>query len=223
MCAANRIIKTLIIEDDINIREFIADAIAGNIEFCVHGKCETLSEAREIINPEIDLILLDLHLPDGNGLDLLRELKSNPDYSHTKILVLTVFHDQKNVIDAIEFGADGYLLKDIEEKSLHAAIEEVFEGGAPLSPQIAQWVLEKLREGDRGKIEALETHSNFTRREIELLHLLARGLSYNQCAKEMAISAHTIGDYVKTIYKKLEVSSRNEAVFEAMQIGVIKI
>lgn len=223
MDVANRRIRIFIIEDDINIREWMAEILETNSEFYVSARCETLSEARVKITPEIDLILLDLHLPDGNGLDLLREIKSNPDYSHTKLLVLTVFQDQKNVLDAIEFGADGYLLKDIEEKSLHAAIKEVFEGGAPLSPQIAQWVLEKLREGNAAEADNFEASLNFTRREIELLNLLARGLSYNQCAKEMAISAHTIGDYVKTIYKKLEVSSRNEAVFEAMQIGVIKI
>jgi DNA-binding NarL/FixJ family response regulator len=166
-----------------------------------------------------EVLLCDLGLPDGDGIDLIRAAsQANPD---TDIIVITIFAQQRKVIDSVRAGARGYLLKDEQLGNCVERIREIRRGGSPISPIIARQLLKQLLPrsdpvADAGDID-------LSQRETEVLNLLARGFSYNEVAALLLVTAGTVGTYVKRIYKKLEVNSRAEAVFEAGNRGIIDV
>ncbi len=143
----------------------------------------------------------------------------------TKVIVISVFGDVRSVVRAIEEGADGYLLKDADAAHVAEAIETVLAGGAPLSPAVAGHILARMRRGP----EAVPTAAAepgaaaLTAKEMQVLELLAKGRSFKEVAIAHRISQHTVGDHVKSIYRKLSVNSRGEAVFKAVQSGLIRM
>jgi DNA-binding NarL/FixJ family response regulator len=169
------------------------------------------------------LLLLDIGLPDGCGLDLLPRIPAG-----TAVLVISAIGDEATVVRAIEQGAAGYLLKDARPKDLIEAIEAVLNGGAPISPGVAAYLLRRLRVQARNGVpdraetrlsprsEALES---LTARETDVLRVLTRGYSYEESAALLGITRNTVGQHVKQIYSKLAVNSRSEAVFQAIQAG----
>lgn len=134
------------------------------------------------------------------------------------IMVLTMFADHQKVLNAIRAGARGYLLKDQPLENCVDAIREIREGGSPISPIIARLVFRELQPPTAPVEQMAEALSN---RELETLNLLSRGFSYSESAEIMNISAHTVASYIKHIYRKLEVNSRAEAVFEASSRGIL--
>jgi DNA-binding NarL/FixJ family response regulator len=171
---------------------------------------------------QCDVILLDLGLPDGNGLDLIARLRQR---TGAHVLVFSVLGDETSVLRAIERGAAGYLLKESAAEEIIDAIENVLAGGAPLTPSVAAHVLRRLRQPAANVISASSGTSidtpidQLTGRERDVLLALARGYSYDEAAEVLSISRHTVGHHVKHIYSKLAVNSKSEAVFEAMQAG----
>jgi DNA-binding NarL/FixJ family response regulator len=134
--------------------------------------------------------------------------------------VVTVFGDDQHVIDAIEAGATGYILKDSPPGELTRCIRELRAGGAPISPSIARRLLTRMRApADK---PAPAGAPPLTEREAEILRLIAKGLSFAEVGTALDISAHTVVAHVKKIYRKLSVHSRGEAVFEATQMGLLK-
>lgn len=170
-----------------------------------------------------DVLLTDLGLPDGSGLDVIAECsRRHPDCD---IMVLTVSSDEENVVACIEAGASGYLLKSAGKVDIVSAVMTLRAGGAPMSPAIARMVLTKLRDGK--KTEALPIAKNaegngLTVREIAILDLIAKGESYVEVARVLALSVGTVQTHIKKIYRKLSVNSRGAAVFEAQRQGLLQ-
>lgn len=206
-----------ILEDDEALRTYIANVIetADSLEVAFSASC--LADAmRSSGGDPIDLCLIDIKLPDGSGLEFVQHIKAT---SSAKCLILTVLGDRESVLLALKSGADGYLLKDTPPDLLRLSIERTLRGETPISPQAATFLLEIWRgaEPDASKAQSEEA---LTPREIDVLKLFSRGLSYREAADILTISPNTIGDYVKSIYRKLGVHSRTEAIFEARQIGI---
>jgi DNA-binding NarL/FixJ family response regulator len=165
--------------------------------------------------------LVDLGLPDGSGIDLIRTVRLTD--AAARILVISVFGDVSNIVHSIKAGANGYLLKDAIDKDLLDAIAAMDQGGTPLSPMIASRLLETMMPPNKLALEKLVTppSSVLTPKETELLNLLSRGYTYAEAADLMQVSLSTIQTHVRGIYSKLAVGSRAEAVFEAKAMGLI--
>jgi DNA-binding NarL/FixJ family response regulator len=171
-------------------------------------------------------VLVDLGLPDGNGVDVIRHaIAGNPARD---VIVVTMFGDDGNVIDSIRAGATGYLLKDALPKDIASSILQVRAGESPISPAIARRVLQSFRVTNnavRGenlpRIETLHASSPLSERETEILRLVAKGLNFKEVGSILAISPNTVVTHVKRTYQKLAVHSRGEAVYEANQMGLL--
>jgi DNA-binding NarL/FixJ family response regulator len=181
-------------------------------------RASTLREARALLAAEAPAILVtDLGLPDGHGLELIREARARSPAP--EILVISVFCDEDHVLAAITAGAGGYLLKDALPQDIVGAVQEVLRGNSPLSPAIARLVLRQLRTPNPAGPEA----PRLTPREVDILHAIAKGLTYQEVAASLGLSSATVPNYVKSIYRKLQVTSRGEAVYEALQQRLIRL
>lgn len=212
--------RVAIVEDDAILREDLARIVSQAPGLAVAGLGETLAAGRSLVGADIEVLLIDLALPDGNGVDLIRETRTR--WPAIKIIVVSIFGDAKSVVRAIEAGADGYLLKGAGEQEAEAAIRSVLDGGAPISPSVASHILARMRErGSAARGPALD--APLTEKEVAILTDLAKGFRYKEVARLHNISPHTVADHVKSIYRKLAVNSRSEAVFEAVQAGLIRL
>ena len=211
-------IRVAIIEDDPILSAHFADAINAAANMMVVNTANSVISGSGLIDAGgYDVLLCDLGLPDGDGTTLIaQEAAKGRD---TDILVITQFADQQKVLDSIRAGARGYLLKDQRIDSCIEAIMEIRRGGSPISPVIARRIMEQMVE-DRSPTLPSPV-SPLSERETEVLQLLARGFSYAECGEILHVSLNTIGFHVKNIYRKLEVNSRAEALFEAGSQGLI--
>ena len=167
----------------------------------------------------IDLILMDIEMPELNGIETTRKVKQM--YPHIKIIMLTVFDDDENIFKAIQAGADGYLLKEINAQDLYKGIKETIEGGAAMTPSIAMKTLKLLRNPlDLSNNQELET-VKLTSREIDVLEQLSKGLSYSSIADNLILSVGTVRKHIENIYSKLQVHNKLEAVQKAMRNKLI--
>ncbi len=215
---ATSIHRVGILEDDEDLRIYLGQIIEATdgLELAlavgsVQAACRRCEES------QVDLWLVDLKLPDGSGLDFVAHMKT---VRPARCLILTVLGDRASVMIALQAGVDGYLLKDTPPDQLRRAIVSTLAGETPLSPRAAAFLLEMWKAGAPAALAA-GGDSALTGREVEVLRLFSRGLSYRETADTLGISLHTIGDHVKAIYRKLSVHSRSEAVFEARQLGLI--
>jgi len=209
-------IKVGILEDDEDMRVYLAHLLKQTQDMEVVFACETVAAAIAAAKAKRpDLCLVDIQLPDGSGLELVKVLKST---SNTKALILTVLGDKASVMLAFEAGANGYLLKDTPPEQVRRDIRAVISGGNPISPQAATHLI-GLLQNPKPTQNAQNSENVLTDREKDVLIMFSRGLSYKETAKTLEISTHTVSDYVKSIYRKLSVHSRNEAIFEAVQNG----
>lgn len=216
--------KVVIIEDDPLIAAHVGHGVAAHDGLSLLGTAGSLAEARALLGRGADLYILDLGLPDGNGIDLIAEIRAQHG-PEPKILVLSVLGDQATVLAAVLAGADGYLLKDLDSLDIGQQAAAALSGGAPLSPSIASYVLRYLRGQQEQAQEPTgqeDEDPDLTPREYELLQLLARGQSNRQAAEALSLSPHTVGDHVKSIYRKLGVSSRGEAMVRAFRSGLLR-
>ncbi|WP_242134580.1 response regulator [Aestuariivivens marinum] len=167
----------------------------------------------------IDLILMDIEMPELNGIETTRKVKEK--YPHVKIIMLTVFDDDENIFKAIQAGADGYLLKEINAQDLYKGIMETIEGGAAMTPSIAMKTLKLLRNPlDLSNKQELET-VKLTAREIDVLEQLSKGLSYSSIADNLILSVGTVRKHIENIYSKLQVHNKLEAVQKAIRNKLI--
>ncbi len=207
-------IKIGILEDDEDMRAYLSMLIRQSDDMEIVYSCGTLKEALDAAsNHHADLCLVDLQLPDGNGVDFTRAVKEN---SNTKVLILTVLGDKTSVIVSFEAGANGYLLKDTEPNQIRRDIRAVIKGGIPISPQASIHILSMFK-AQNVPANSGAADRTLSKREREVLSMFSRGLSYKETARKMDISPYTVSGYVKSIYKKLSVHSRSEAIFEAIQ------
>lgn len=163
--------------------------------------------------PELDVVIMDLDLPDMDGMEAIRRLRAMG--STVPVVVLTAFDDPPRIVQAIQAGADGYLLKRATGDELLAHLRQAVSGGAALTPGVARSVLDLLR----GRRRTGTPPPDLSRRERDVLEALVRGLSYKQVAAELGVSIETVRSHVRSLYKKLQVHSATEAVSKALREG----
>ena len=181
-----------------------------------------------LANAEFDVLLTDLELPDGSGVDLIRTCSAR--HPAVDIMVLTTSSNESDVLACIEAGAAGYLVKGMSPNDITSSILTLRAGGAPISPTIARMVLERVRiarpDGIAdGRTAALAaeplSRPQLTKKETEILDLIAQGETYITIAAMLSVSVGTVQTHIKNIYGKLAVHSRGEAVFEAQRHGLL--
>ena len=205
-------IGVLIYEDNPQFREGLTMLINGSIGFCVlasYKNCDNVREEVQKWNP--DVILLDINMPGTDGLEGLKRIREVS--IDTKVLMLTVFDDNKNVFEALRNGADGYLLKKTPPAKLLEYIQDATEGGAPMTSSIAAQVLKMFHESPRTKHQEYD----LSERERQVLQLLVDGFSYKMIANDLFIAIDTVRSHIKKIYEKLHVHSKSEAVAKAFK------
>jgi len=217
-----RVHTVLLVEDDAATRARLARAVAQDAGLALVGTVGSCAEARAQLGRVVpDVLLVDLGLPDGSGIDLIRECKRAA--AGTEAMVITVFGDEQHVVAAIEAGASGYVLKDGSNAYIAESIRALLKGGSPISPAIARHLLRRFcAPSPPVAPSAGEEVPGLTEREHEVLGLLVKGFTFHEIGDLLGISAHTVTTHVKHIYGKLEVRSRAEAVYEALQLGIVK-
>lgn len=212
--------QVLLIEDDRAIRERLSAALAAPGD-CAVAAAGTLAEGRRLLEARaFDLIVADLRLPDGLAIDLLAEARQR--YPEVEILVISVLGDETTILAAIAAGASGYILKDALPEDIHAAAIDVLSGGSPISPSIARFIVKRVRSESEPPSPA-QPAPHLTPRELDILWGIAKGLTYNEIADRLGLSRHTVPSHIKAIYRKLQVATRGEAVYEAVQCGLIRL
>lgn len=219
----------LLVEDDTPVRERFVRLIEQWPDGRLIADCGTLAESLAQIEQEsIDLLITDLRLPDGNGIEAIKTIRDKQP--NAEIMVISVLGDHKTVIRAIEAGATGFLHKDATSFNLIEAIEELLAGGSPVSPAIARTIIQRItphEESTQGitsiaKQTANKKGSNLTARESEILYGVVKGLTNSELAEIYGISTSTVPVHIRNIYRKLETRNRSETIYEAMRLGLVE-
>jgi DNA-binding NarL/FixJ family response regulator len=217
-------IPILLVEDDPPTLWRLQDALV-KAGFDV-AAAASLGEARTSLATRTPKVLLtDLQLPDGHGIDLIREVRTR--FPTVDIMVISALGDEETVISAITVGATGYILKDAFPTDIAATVRELVAGHSPISASIARFIVRRTQAQSQTQAEpppSLELNTaKLTPREIDILWGIAKGFSYAEIADHLGMSKQTVPSHIKNIYRKLEVHTRGEAVFEAVQQGLIKL
>ncbi len=177
------------------------------------------SALRSIPDLAPDMVLIDLGLPDMSGIEVIRQLKvSVPECD---ILVVTIFGDERTITSALEAGANGYLLKGASLEELRRDVRHLRTGGAPLSPMVARQLLNKLQAKPADSKLQVGNGTKLTKREHDILQMIAKGFSYAETSQICGVASATVHSHLKSIYRKLEVHSKTEAVYEARRRSLI--
>jgi DNA-binding NarL/FixJ family response regulator len=203
----NKNITISIVDDQAEMRDKITaflDSMPGLK--CVSQYPDAASALAGLPAEKPDVILMDINLGGPSGIDCVRQLK--PRLPNSQVIMLTVFEDTEKIFSALTAGASGYLLKRMPLSKLAEAITEVMQGGSPMSAPIAREVVRLLKRIP----SPVDTSSDLSPREREVLESLAAGRTYKFIADEMGVSIHTVRTYIRRIYEKLHVQSRTEAV-----------
>lgn len=224
-----------LVEDDPGLRGRLAEAVVSNptirLIYAGGSSLECIAWLRE---HAVDVLLVDLGLPDGSGIDVIRHCRALRPACD--VMVITMFGDEANMLEAFAAGARGYLLKDGTERDLARHVLDLRAGGSPMSPIIARRLLQ-VWQGDGGAastaiaarveraLPSVDEARNaqpddpLTPKERQVLHLLSRGFTYEESATQMGVSVSTVRTHVRNIYGKLDVHNKTEAVFEARALG----
>ena len=213
----NALIRVAIIEDQAEVREGLALLINDSNGLQCVGAWRSMEDAVEGVGqarPHVALV--DIGLPGMSGIEGVQLLKRR--YPNVQLLILTVYADDDRIFAAMCAGACGYLLKKTPPEKLIESVREVVSGGAPMSPEVARRVIELFR-----RFQPLEHAAyHLTPQETRLLNLLAQGHHYKTAAEKLNISIHTVAFHLRSIYEKLQVHSKSEAVGKALREGLIR-
>ena len=215
-------ISVVMVEDDAKLRAAFAQVVRSAPDLWLIAAAADAGEAlRVLAEQRPDVLLVDLDLPDRPGLEVIRHAAEHlPDCD---IMVITVFGDERHVIESIEAGATGYLLKDSMPQDFCEQIRQLHAGASPISPLIARQLLTRFQAPraapDRGAGAGVPA---LFQREREVLNLVTKGYNFHEIASLLAVSSHTVMTYVKRIYRKLQVNSKTEAVYEARKMGLLR-
>ena len=205
-------IKVAIVDDDEGIRSSLATLIRRASTLRLAGEFPDAETAlKEIPRRPPDVVLMDINLPGMNGVECVRQLKAA--LPAVQFLMLTVYEDSDSLFKSLKAGASGYLLKRTAPARLLEAIRDVHEGGSPMTPQLARRVVQFFS----GPSPEGSPMAKLTPGEREFLDLLANGYAYKEIADRMSISIDTVRSYVRTVYEKLHVHSRTEAVVKYLR------
>lgn len=206
-------VSIAIVEDDKTVREGLRMLLSGSSGYlCVATFSNGEDAIKEIPGLKPDVVLMDINLPGINGIECIKKLKRQNE--NILFIMLTVFEDTEAIFNSLKAGASGYLLKNTPPSKLIESIKEVYNGGSPMSGEIARKVVDSfslsLRPGSKG-------YSDLTVREEEVLSLLAKGFLYKEIADQMHISIDTVRSHIRKVYDKLHVKTRTEAVLVYLQ------
>jgi DNA-binding NarL/FixJ family response regulator len=214
--------RVFLVEDDHGTLNRLADIIRTQSNLNLVGMASTYSDAAKWLEKnELDVLLTDLGLPDGNGKQLIEQTREQ--HPKAEIMVISRFGDENSVVEAIKAGASGYLLKDEPATHISEAIQQLLQGGSPISPAIARYILDYFQQGDASSASSSDNDALLTPKEKMVLQYISRGYSNKEIARSLDISPHTVASHIKRIYQKLEVNSRNEAVFEGWRMGQLSM
>lgn len=219
--------SVLIVEDQIRFRDAFTLALNSVPDIKLLGIAPDLPQGRKLFDQtQPDVLLVDLDLPGGSGIELIRHAaQTRPQCD---VMVISVFGDEQHVLSSIEAGATGYLLKDSLALDLAGQLRALRNGGSPISPVIARRLLMRLApgagQGGSGSAPLVEDESAvaLSEQESRVLHLAAKGFTFDEIAQFMQVSPHTVMTYVKRIYRKLQVRSKVEAIYEARRLGWLR-
>ncbi|MEM5773734.1 MAG: response regulator transcription factor [Anaerolineaceae bacterium] len=213
-------IRVLICDDQEFVCEGLKIILSSDPEIQVIGTALDGQEGLDLMEQNTpDLVLMDLKMPVMNGIQATRAIKQK--YPHVFVLVLTTYDDDEWLFDAIRSGAVGYLLKDTPRDDLIAAIKGTVRGKSYIDPSVAGKLLNKIEQ--KTPIEQQPSHILLNEREKEILHLLVRGLTNADIARQVYLSEGTVRNYTSAIFSKLGVSDRTQAVVAALKYGLVDL
>jgi len=216
-------IKILIVDDHTLVREGFARMLELDPAFRVVGQASSAREALEKtreLSP--DVVMMDIKLPGINGIEATRMIKK--ESPETEVIILSMYDEDQYVLEAVKAGATGYVLKDISQEELFRAIKVVYSGGSLIQPALARRLLKEFASRTRettsdGRYSPLRELSE---REIEVLQCVSEGMSNRNIAEKLMISEKTVKAHLRSIFRKLEVGDRAQAVAEAMRKGLVE-
>lgn len=210
-----RQVKVVIIDDHVMVREGIKQLLEIDGDILVVGEAGDGEEGIKLLeNMKPDVVLLDINMPKMNGLEVLEVLKKR-GLSH-KVLILTIHNEVEYLVKAMDIGVDGYVLKDSELAVLKKAIFTIDEGNSYIQPSLTPLLKDKLEQVKEAKEE-------LTKRELEVLKLIARGMYNKEIADELVISEKTVKNHISNIFRKIDVSDRTQAAIYAIKHSYVEI
>lgn len=213
--------KIAIVDDNHFLIASLEEKLKGfpeiQIKFAARHGLDLIEKLKQ--SHAIDLILMDIEMPEMNGIEATRHIKEH--YPQIKIIMLTVVDNDEYIFNAIQAGADGYLLKDVTANALNSGIIDTLNGGAAMTPSIALKTLRLLRNPFETESYKKPEDFSLTERETEILEQLSKGLPNKMVAENLFISVATVGKHIENIYSKLQVHSRLEAVIKAKENNII--
>ena len=221
-------IRVFVVEDQAKILKNQLKLLGGFSEIEIVGQAMSGEEALENLEAAApDVVLLDLGLPGISGIEVTRQVKER--WPKVEILIFTIFEEEDKVMEAIQAGASGYLLKGMEADKIVEAIAEVSQGGSVIQPSLARSLLRHFRVppeagGKAPQAEGpAEDAPSLTPREVEILQIIAKGLSNAEAASVLKVSRATVRTHLEHIYSKMSVSNRVEAITEGIRHGLIDV
>jgi DNA-binding NarL/FixJ family response regulator len=210
-------VRVAIVEDQQDIREGLRFLINGTAGYSCTGCFASMEHAlADFPTDAPDVVLMDLGLPGMSGLEGIRVLKER--HPSCRVVALTVYEDDEKIFQALCAGASGYLLKKTPPAQLLECLQDVVNGGGPMSPEVAARVIELFRQAHAPAVPS----EQLTPHEVRVLKLLADGHSYKTAAAELGSSANTVAFHLKNIYVKLQVHSKSEAVAKALRTRILR-
>ena len=219
------LIRVGLVEDDVEFQLALRDAVGNAPDMTLLWVASTRAQGLQALgDTPVDVLLVDLGLPDGSGIDVIRA--AHGAWPDCGIMVNTAFGDEALVMQSLEAGAAGYLLKDSAAQSMVSEIRSIHQGGSPISPLIARQILMRFQHQGKAPSAVMPQEPDKARavlspREQEVLAFITKGFTSDEIAGLMSVSRHTVLTFVRRIYKKLVVSSKAEAIYEARLQGLL--
>jgi DNA-binding NarL/FixJ family response regulator len=216
-------IKILLVDDHTLVREGFARMLELEEDFLVVGQAECAEDAIEKAKSlKPDIVLMDIRLKEVNGIETTKMVKD--ELPETEVIILSMYDEEEYVREAVKAGATGYVLKDISQEELIRNIKVVHSGGSYIQPSLARKVLQDLASMSNAKVAApvRSTIRELSEREVEVLQHVADGKSNKEVAVELTISEKTVKAHLRSIFRKLEVGDRAQAVATAMRRGLVE-
>lgn len=221
----SHLIRVALVDDDLDFQMAVTEALGSSKDMLLQSVASTMAEGLAMLNaPQVDVLIVDLGLPDGSGIEVIKA--AHQKWPECNLMVSTTFGDELHVIQSLEAGAAGYILKDSDSDNLINEIKSLHSGGSPISPLIARKILTHFRnDSQKTIVQNLKATDStpvaLSKREQEVLEYITKGFSSNEIAGLLEVSPHTVLTFIRRIYAKLKVTSKTEAIYEARNQGLL--